>query len=253
MANTWDRTYDPSGAISRTLGGGSIMGQSPSQNYADFGPGAGMYSSDTADVWGGNFAQMLGTRPSTRDFFDDSQTRSMNVQQPDTGANSLNIRQWGTQNPNMPGAMALDPTWAGGLRGAGMGAETTMGDVIVEGTKPGMQDFIDEGYIDSGNWKTYDHPPVVEATHQGPEAVPSCPQGYTFDPALNACVASIHSVNLSGLDPEQKMNLLSNPKMMELYIQNKNAMTSGEFVARPRPGLLPRESETPEQREGGTR
>ena len=40
----------------------------------------------------------------------------------------LNIRQWGTQNPNMPGSMALDPTWAGGLRGAGLGAAMTLGD-----------------------------------------------------------------------------------------------------------------------------
>jgi len=39
-----------------------------------------------------------------------------------------NIRQWGTQNPNMPGSMALDPTWAGGVRGAGLGAEMTPGD-----------------------------------------------------------------------------------------------------------------------------
>ena len=39
-----------------------------------------------------------------------------------------NIRQWGTQNPNVPGSMALDPTWAGGLRGAGLGAEMTQGE-----------------------------------------------------------------------------------------------------------------------------
>ena len=39
------------------------------------------------------------------------------------GLNS--IRQWGTQNPNVPGSMALDPTWAGGLRGAGLNAKTT--------------------------------------------------------------------------------------------------------------------------------
>ena len=39
------------------------------------------------------------------------------------GLNS--IRQWGTQNPNMPGSMALDPTWAGGTRGAGLNAQTT--------------------------------------------------------------------------------------------------------------------------------
>ena len=35
------------------------------------------------------------------------------------------IRHWGTGNPNVSGAMALDPTWAGGLRGAGMGAQVT--------------------------------------------------------------------------------------------------------------------------------
>ena len=39
------------------------------------------------------------------------------------GLNS--IRQWGTQNPNVSGSMALDPTWAGGLRGAGLNAQTT--------------------------------------------------------------------------------------------------------------------------------
>ena len=241
MANTWDRTYNPSGAISRTLNSGT-PGQSPSQNYADFGS-AGMYPGANTDIWGGNFASMLGTRADTAPFFDESQTRSMNVQQPDLGANSLNIRQWGTQNPNMPGSMALDPTWAGGLRGAGMGAETTMGDVIVEGTRPGgMQDWIDEGLIDPGNWKSEAQTsPVVEATSQGPEGEPSCPNNYTYDPALNACVATMYSNDMSGLDPEQKMNLLSNPKMMELYMQNKNAMTSGEFVARPESGLLPRE------------
>ena len=43
-----------------------------------------------------------------------------------------NIRQWGTQNPNVPGSMALDPTWAGGLRGAGLGAEMTPGDRLGE-------------------------------------------------------------------------------------------------------------------------
>ena len=43
-----------------------------------------------------------------------------------------NIRQWGTQNPNQPGSMALDPTWAGGVRGAGLGAEMTQGDRLGE-------------------------------------------------------------------------------------------------------------------------
>ena len=35
------------------------------------------------------------------------------------------IRQWGGGNPNQPGMMALDPTWAGGLRGAGLNAQVT--------------------------------------------------------------------------------------------------------------------------------
>jgi hypothetical protein len=35
------------------------------------------------------------------------------------------IRHWGTGNPNTPGMMAADPTWAGGLRGAGLNAQTT--------------------------------------------------------------------------------------------------------------------------------
>jgi len=57
-----------------------------------------------------------------------------------------NIRQWGTQSPNMPGSMALDPTWAGGLRGAGLGAEMTPGrdlnrlsreSIFAPGTVPG--------------------------------------------------------------------------------------------------------------------
>jgi len=39
----------------------------------------------------------------------------------------LNIKQWGTQNPDVSGSMALDPTWGGGLRGSGMGAEVTQG------------------------------------------------------------------------------------------------------------------------------
>jgi len=35
------------------------------------------------------------------------------------------IRHWGGGNPNTPGMMAADPTWAGGLRGAGLNAQTT--------------------------------------------------------------------------------------------------------------------------------
>ena len=35
------------------------------------------------------------------------------------------IRHWGGGNPNTPGMMAADPTWAGGLRGAGLNAQVT--------------------------------------------------------------------------------------------------------------------------------
>ena len=35
------------------------------------------------------------------------------------------IRHWGGGNPNQPGSMALDPTWAGGIRGAGLNALVT--------------------------------------------------------------------------------------------------------------------------------
>ena len=31
----------------------------------------------------------------------------------------LNPLQWGRQNPNMPGAMAGDPSWGGALLGSG--------------------------------------------------------------------------------------------------------------------------------------
>jgi len=42
------------------------------------------------------------------------------------------IRQWGGGNPNQPGMMALDPTWAGGLRGAGLNAPVTRGETSRE-------------------------------------------------------------------------------------------------------------------------
>jgi len=51
------------------------------------------------------------------------QGRSLMPVPSNQGLNS--IRQWGTQNPNVPGSMALDPTWAGGLRGAGLNAQFT--------------------------------------------------------------------------------------------------------------------------------
>ena len=50
----------------------------------------------------------------------------------------LNIKQWGTQNPNVPGSMALDPTWAGGLRGAGLDAESIQG--IMRNLQQGKDD-----------------------------------------------------------------------------------------------------------------
>jgi len=229
MANAWDRTYNPSGAIARTLNSGT-PGQSPSQNYADFGS-AGMYPGSNNDIWGGNFASMLGTRADTAPFFDDSQARSwapnQNPNLATQGAGS--IRQWGTQNPNMPGSMALDPTWAGGLRGAGMNAETTLGDTIVEGTRPGgIQDWIDEGLIDPGNWKSVAQTtPVVEATNTGDNAGPSCPNGYTYDPQLQACVLERYSNDMSGLSAEQKVTLLQNAQLMYLYQQNKNVASGG--------------------------
>jgi hypothetical protein len=41
---------------------------------------------------------------------------------------SLNINKWGKQNVTVPGSMALDLNWAGGLRSSGMAAEVTQGD-----------------------------------------------------------------------------------------------------------------------------
>ena len=52
------------------------------------------------------------------------------------GTGDLDIGQWGTGSPNTQGQMALDPTFAGGLRGAGLGAEVTQGDVFQEGAPP---------------------------------------------------------------------------------------------------------------------
>lgn len=49
------------------------------------------------------------------------------------GTGDLNIGQWGTGSPNTQGQMALDPTFAGGLRGAGLGAEVTPGETGQEG------------------------------------------------------------------------------------------------------------------------
>jgi len=42
------------------------------------------------------------------------------------------IRQWGGGNPNQPGMMWGDPTWAGGLRGAGLNAPVTRGETSRE-------------------------------------------------------------------------------------------------------------------------
>ena len=49
------------------------------------------------------------------------------------GTGDLDIGQWGTGSPNTQGQMALDPTFAGGLRGAGLGAEVTPGETGQEG------------------------------------------------------------------------------------------------------------------------
>lgn len=80
-------------------------------------------------------------------------------------------RQWGTQNPNVPGSMALDPTWAGGVRGAGlnapvirpelMGDKKTVREVFAD---PNKSDKITETITEkvptgSAQWGNSQHPP----------------------------------------------------------------------------------------------
>ena len=62
---------------------------------------------------------------------------------------ALHLAQWGTGSPNTQGQMALDPTFAGGLRGAGLGAEVTQGDVPQEDAPPaaGGDPVMGEGNI----------------------------------------------------------------------------------------------------------
>jgi len=237
-ANPWSISYDPKGQIARTLQGGGSSYSSipanptgyPSQNYADFGS-SGMYSGTPG------FSQMFAGMGGGVEHLFDNWSPNQNPNLATQGPGS--IKAWGTQNPNVPGSMALDPTWAGGLRGAGMGAETTMGDVIVEGTRPGgIQDWIDEGLIDPGNWKTYDHPSVVETINQGRDNGEPCPQGYIYDPQLQACVLKQYSIDLSGLNREQKINLLGNAQLMYLYQQNKNAASGAPASGAPASGGL---------------
>ena len=85
---------------------------------------------------------LAGDQAVTRGLGPQDRVRGVNLMDPEQGpqvGSSIsahagrpreldNIRQWGTQNPNQPGSMALDPTWAGGLRGAGLGAEMTPGE-----------------------------------------------------------------------------------------------------------------------------
>ena len=85
----------------------------------------------------------------------------------------LDANKWGKGNPNVGGAMALDPTWAGGLRGAGMGAEVTQGHASEKevkewlGTKDGKA-FITQFKTHGGN---------VDAAVQDPKLMRMAPAG----------------------------------------------------------------------------
>ena len=91
-----------------------------------------------------------------------------------------------------------------------------------------MQDWIDDGYIDSGQWKTYDRP-VVQATPEGPDNQPSCPAGYVYDGSLGVCVKQNLEQDMIGLSAEQKTNLLQDPSLMNLYLRNKAASESTDM------------------------
>ena len=78
----------------------------------------------------------------------------------------FNLRQFGTQNPNVPGSMAHDLTWAGGTRGAGLGASTTQGKkpVLVE-TDNHLDDLLrasDREYVQQIPTPPFSSPPFPE-------------------------------------------------------------------------------------------
>ena len=55
---------------------------------------------------------------------------------------SAKMGSLGTGSPNIPGAMAHDLTWAGGLRGAGMGAEVTPGATMPIINDEGRTEYV---------------------------------------------------------------------------------------------------------------
>jgi len=90
---------------------GNLTGRYSSENWRDLQEALGVVTTGL-----GPENRPVSMPIGNPDEWSDSQRRNLE-----------NIRQWGTQNPNMPGSMALDPTWAGGVRGAGLGAEMTPG------------------------------------------------------------------------------------------------------------------------------
>jgi len=238
--------YDPQGAIAKSLAGGSSYSGIPanptgypSQNYSDFGT-AGMYSGtpgfpNTFAAMGGNpYTDDMGPTTTTA-----AQTEWSPNQNSDIATQGLNsIRQWGGGMPTTEGMMWGDPTWSGipgqlgTMWGAGLNAPTMGGnriwdDTVVTATRPESD------------------APVVQATQEGPDNQPSCPSGYVYDGALDACVVRNLDQNMIGLSAEQKTNLLQDPSLMQLYLQNKASSestnmgpTSSASAAMPTQGLL---------------
>ena len=221
--------------------------------------GGSMYPSGTSDIWGGNYSQMLGTRADTAPFFESEDkgpfinnvgfpsnipmaAPTTNIGQdlgafipgvsPTQGINS--IQAWGGGSPNTPGMMWGDPTWsgipgqAGTMWGAGLNApvvtDTTgylkddrpMFVITLSPRLTRMDVDPPTGYKVGEQVAT-----VVQSTPTGPDDQPGCGNGYTYDPEIQACVLSIHSSQMSGLSVEQKLSLLSNQKLFELYLENK--------------------------------
>ena len=85
----------------------------------------------------------------------------------------LDANKWGKGNPNVGGAMALDPNWAGGLRGAGMGAEVTQGHASADEVKKWLG--TSDGKIFVNRAKT--HGDDVNGLLKDPELMGMAPAG----------------------------------------------------------------------------
>ena len=85
----------------------------------------------------------------------------------------LDANKWGKGNPNVGGAMALDPNWAGGLRGAGMGAEVTQGHASADEVKKWLG--TSDGKIFVNRAKT--HGDDVGSLLKDPELMGMAPAG----------------------------------------------------------------------------